>query len=167
MENTGNNWEKAMGLLGKALTLRNAGSIEEAIALLDEAITLVEEDNIPSFAFRVQKELFANPRANFSQLVPILQEAADFYQKRGDILQHITYLLNIASGLVFHIADYEQALKYIDMAEAVINGTTSEQRANLISQHPRFPKRFVEEQLATRMNQASDLRRTIFEKKNR
>lgn len=128
--------QKAVELTIRATKLSSENRQQEALHLIDEAIAVAEEAALPAFHFRMKRELIRlGNSSDQSSLIPILEEAVNYYRLEGNVLEQVDALLNLA-GILHRLQKYPQALDYLDQASLVIEGLSASQINELNERSP-------------------------------
>jgi hypothetical protein len=107
---------------------RRTSDPETRNQLLDQAIRLAEQANLPSFEYKLlrSESLAADP----SEILDFYREAATYYKQTGDLFRQVNSLRNMAF-VALRSGNKEQALTFLDEEDAILSRLTAEDIAEI------------------------------------
>lgn len=137
---TNSDAEHYKALVDESREAFNRGDEKECFLLLDQAIALLKENNKPAFGLEVHKELLVAilHGTDHSPVIAVMKQALDYYRQKGERLEQIQYLHDLASEVSFHNEDHQQALRYLDGAQSILDSFTPEYIQEFLRTRPSY-----------------------------
>ena len=148
---------KLVALVREALSLDGTGNRQQALMLIDQAITFSENSGLPAFDLKVMRENLAvgNP-PDLSKIITVLKEGVAYYRHNGDILRQIDMLLNLSAV----VSSRPEKLQYLDEIDHLISSIT-EAELEEISKRPLLRNTSVSNLLSLRSDEVKRRKQSI------
>ena len=130
--------KEADELLHQSLISKFNGDLENALKLLDQAISLAHKEGFEAYPYEVQKELLLfdfSSSKDFSGLISVTQRQLENYRYQKNAVMQVDLLLTLA-GLHIYSGDLEQCREEVDKAENLLTSITTEEFLRYSSQMP-------------------------------
>jgi hypothetical protein len=122
MEEKSNIFIKANNLMKNALQEKSKGEYEWALDSMNEAIELLENMNLDTFQFKIQRELLhldATQTKDYSRLINLYEDALEAIMTRQNLVEQIDTLIPLA-GICIHAKNKSKAHQYLEQAEKIL-----------------------------------------------
>src|SRR5687767_3262464 len=151
-------WEELRDLVLEALSRHQAGDTDSALAILDEAISFAKEAGYSPVDLMIRRELLKpNEQQDFSLILDTMQREIRAYGHRGEILNQIEMLMNLADMRSYRLRQHSEALLDIINAEELISSVTKKNMSVMAEEHASLDAEFFENLFSLRKQQLNKL----------
>ncbi len=107
------------------------GNVQQALDLLERAISIAERNGIPPFFLKYKRQRMLNrSHPDVSKLLSIIEDEVAFYREHGEIRPQIDALLHLATSFAAFNKPVE-ALQSLSELEVLIDSLSSIELENL------------------------------------
>ena len=129
-----NKLDEINSMMSQAITLNLQGQKIMALSLLDDAIKIAENTNIPFAILSMRREwLLPINERDFSRVIPSMEKQIEFYRQEKNTILEIASLLQLAQLYCGLLYDFKQASLVIDELEKLLVFFTSAGRAGKVN----------------------------------
>lgn len=150
-------WRDALDLKDEATRAKIKGSDEKALLLADQAISLLDTNNIDTYHWQIWRESLknlGNKRFDYTSLIEFIKVAATTFQKEGDVVRAIDALMHLVSCLA-NAGNKREAQKYLDQLDKLLSQIQPDDLAKYM------PQRFSATGLKSRQQHAQRLKQHV------